>query len=289
MSEKPESTSFAELIIRQIFNPNINQAKKIQDRVDRFKIWMEDHRPEIEECITPINKINKIDWTEVSRRLDSMPSLSKKSMMLLLPMGWFLGWIDSLSELLPLLERLDGIDPRKVDDVMSQYYRENLDFIETELTQRYQARSAAIKSAFVAHRTLGDAGYFLSIPVFIAQADGLLSEILKVNSPLGTNTPTKEIKGASVLRPATSSDQELSDLLHPFFAIHNSDFLKSQAARDMEVMQSGQPFTGLNRHQVMHGECSSYGSEINSLKALSFLVFVGLHLPMMLDHNKISL
>ncbi|WP_332859352.1 hypothetical protein [Janthinobacterium svalbardensis] len=289
MPENPEPISFAELIIRQIFNPNINQARKIQDGLDRFKIWIEGHRPGIEECIKNIEKINRIDWAEASRRLDSMPELSKKSMTLLLPMGWFLGWVDSLSELLPLLESLDGIDAKKVDDVMSKYYRENLDFIEKELTQRHQSRSDAIKAAFIAHRTLGDAGYFLSIPVFIAQADGLLSEILKISSPLSTSKKTKEIKCAIALRPAIINDQELSDLLLPFFALHDSDFLKSQAARDKEVIQSGLAFTGLNRHQVLHGECSNYGSEINSLKALSFLTFVGLHLPMMLENKKISL
>ena len=32
----------------------------------------------------------------------------------------------------------------------------------------------------------------------------------------------------------------------------------------------------------MHGERSDYGTEINSLKAFSFLVFAGLHMPTVL-------
>jgi hypothetical protein len=45
---------------------------------------------------------------------------------------------------------------------------------------------------------------------------------------------------------------------------------------------TGKSFTALNRHQVMHGERSEYGTEINSLKAFLFLVFAGLHIPVVL-------
>ncbi|MNN81905.1 hypothetical protein D3C81_1987790 [compost metagenome] len=42
----------------------------------------------------------------------------------------------------------------------------------------------------------------------------------------------------------------------------------------------------MNRHQVMHGEVSDYGTEINSVKAFSFLLFVALHVPEILAEAK---
>ena len=57
------------------------------------------------------------------------------------------------------------------------------------------------------------------------------------------------------------------------------DILKNKQARDSKVKQTGKVFDALNRHQVMHGEVSDYGTEINSVKAFSFLLFVALHVP----------
>ncbi|MHC8400932.1 hypothetical protein ACYZTX_16040 [Pseudomonas sp. MDT1-17] len=114
----------------------------------------------------------------------------------------------------------------------------------------------------------------------MVDCSGLLSEILSVESPLGM---MRDIKGQSKVRSTTAGhllkqrfefDQESLDLLHPFFTLHESDFLKSSAARSQSSRSNVAAFTAQNRHQVMHGE----GTEVNSLKALSLLVFVGLHL-----------
>ena len=38
-------------------------------------------------------------------------------------------------------------------------------------------------------------------------------------------------------------------------------------------------FSELNRHQIIHGEVTDYGTEENSLKAVAFLNFCALVLP----------
>ncbi|MDZ5633919.1 hypothetical protein [Janthinobacterium sp. GMG1] len=289
MQKKPHYISIAEVFLNQISRAIEHRAPEIQDGLDRMNKWLENHRPAVQKGVEFLQNINKIDWDEAIRRLNAIPDLSKKSMIFLLSKGWFFGWYDSLSDLLTLIEKLDSIAPKDVDELMAKYYRNNIDSVELKLIQRYPKRSEAISAAFMAHKNLGDVGYFLSIPVFIAQADGLLSEILKIESPLSTHKPTKEMKAMLALRPALDSDQELSDLLHPFLIMLDSDLLKSKSKRDKEMIQTGEAFIGLNRHQVMHGECSNYGSEINSLKAFSFLAFIGLHLPMMLEDKNITI
>jgi hypothetical protein len=116
----------------------------------------------------------------------------------------------------------------------------------------------------------------LSVPVFIAQADGLASEITG-KSPL-------EAAGKA-FRVQYENDQELLDLLDPFFDLHTSEFMMSAKARQEGERASGHAFTALNRHQGLHGERSDYGTELNSLKAFSFLVFAGLHMPAVLEHS----
>ena len=72
------------------------------------------------------------------------------------------------------------------------------------------------------------------------------------------------------------------DLLYPFLELQGAGFMMSAKASQDAAQASGKSFTALNRHQVMHGERSDYGTEINSLNAFSVLVFAGLHMPTVL-------
>jgi len=128
---------------------------------------------------------------------------------------------------------------------------------------------------------MGSEGYLLSIPVFIAQADGLLTEITEVKSGMMRDRSGKELQASKALREKLAGSEALG-FLHPILNLHESDFMKSAEARQIAAQAAGESFTALNRHQVMHGESSDYGTEINSLKAFSFLVCVGSHLPAVL-------
>lgn len=217
--------------------------------------------PQIAEIIVNIPK----SWAAYSARIDALTAESKQAMQLALNKGWFLGWITTLEDVSSLVDGIKSLQPDQLDDYLSAYFRENFDYFISQLAERYPDRGQAIRAAARAHKEFGHEGFYLSIPVFIAQADGISAQILNVKMPFsGTNA-------SSSLKDLIQEDQKSLDLLQPIFAIHQSDFLKTSKNR-------GGVFNALNRHQVMHGESSSYASEQNSLKALSFLAFVGLHM-----------
>jgi hypothetical protein len=128
------------------------------------------------------------DWADAKKRLDAMPTLSNDAVNLALPKGWFFGWYDPLEDVLLLVEKLSIAPPDKLDEIMVQYYREKLNSIENELVRCYPKRSKPIEAAFNAHKNLGEMGYFLSIPVFMAQIDGILAEITGVESPMALSS-----------------------------------------------------------------------------------------------------
>lgn len=236
------------------------------------------------EVIPQIASEIRDDWKEYLAKLDALPGQSKLAMTVAADKGWFFGWSTSLEDLMPLIERITSLPESEIDQCMVDYYRVNFQDFLDRLLATHPSRSSVIRAAARAHLEVGTDGFFLSTPVFIAQSDGLLSEILSVESPLGM---MRDVKGQPKTRSTTAghllkqrfeSDQESLDLLHPFFTIHESDFLKSSSARIQSSSPDAAGFTALNRHQVMHGECSDYGTEVNSLKAFSLLVFVGLHL-----------
>lgn len=225
-----------------------------------------------------LRALAQIDWNSVKKKIDELPTKSKNTMRLALAQGWFFGWHDGLESLMQLIVELEEAQPDDIDEIMTRYYRINFHSFADELAQSYPNRAAAINAAIRAHTSLGDEGYLLSIPVFIAQADGLLAEITEIESPM--------THAAVALRERYADDVELLDLLYPFLELRHSHFLMTSKTRAKHEIDSGEPFTALNRHQVMHGECSDYGTEINSLKAFSLLAFVGLHMPTVLEGSE---
>lgn len=234
------------------------------------------------------HQLGQVDWKNIVKRLDALPVKSKEVMKLASTKGWFFGWDDSLETVLTLVEKLDVVSSSEIDAIFVTHYREKIEDLLGRLTQLYPERSAAIGAAVNAHKTLSVDGYLLAIPVFIAQADGLLTEITQVRSAFQTVKAkgTTERQASKALRELLVAEPDLRDLVQPLIDLHDLDLLSSSVKREKSVYQSGQAFTALNRHQVMHGESSDYGSEINSLKAFSFLTFVGLHLPLVLGQRK---
>jgi len=237
--------------------------------------------PYLEKTAPPLlMALAQIDWAAAKQKLDELPKKSKDAMRLALAEGWFFGWHDEVQSLMKLVESLATTPFATVDDVMVAYYRTNLQPFANQIISEYPNRAAAIKAAVDAHTSIPDDGYLLSIPVFIAQADGLLAEITGVESPM--------THAANVFRDKYAADPEILDLLYPFLELKDSSFMMSAKAREDAAQASGKSFTALNRHQVMHGERSDYGTEINSLKAFSFLVFAGLHIPAVLTRDAAS-
>ena len=187
-----------------------------------------------------------IDWTTIKERLDNLPEKSKTAMTLTLSKGWFFGWHDGLNSLMELVEKIASIQPTEVDGVMAEYYRANLQPFADELACKYPDRADPIIAAVKAHLSLGCHGYFLSIPVFIAQADGLCTEIIGEKSAL-TKFGRGDKEFLSVLRDKHAKDPELLDLLCPLLELSSSDFMKSAAARKTAMQTSGESFPALNR------------------------------------------
>lgn len=258
----------------------------ILEWVGVLKQQLQPYAQELVTYLAPhLAELAQIDWVAVKRQLDELPVKSKKAMILASSKGWFFGWGESLEDQMALVEKLEVIKPKEIDEFLGKYYRENLQFLTNRLVERYPDRASVIRAAVCAHSERGSDGYFLSIPVFIAQADGLLTEIAKVNSAMmrapGT---TQELQASKALREKLAIDPESLGLIHPILKLHELDFMKSVDKRQEAAQASGEAFTALNRHQVMHGESWDYGTELNSLKAFSFLAFVGVHLPLVLDY-----
>lgn len=235
------------------------------------------------QAMPMLEALSKVDWKEVHNKIENLPIRSKEAMIKAAEQGWFFGWNGSLADVISLVDGIDGLSEAELDDLLAKYHRDNLDAYSSALMSEYPSRMSAINAAIDAHRTGTVGGYLLAIPVLIAQADGVLSEVTETESALqkaGRNE--SQLRAAKWLEKKLSDNTKSLDLVHPILNLHSQDLFKSSSQRKKTADASGQAFSALNRHQVMHGEISNYGNELNSLKAFSFLVFVGLHLPYIL-------
>lgn len=195
-------------------------------------------------------------------RLQEIHKIREAFYPVFLEYGWFPGLNDGFSSLSELVERLNaqGTD---VDAVMADYYRSNFSSFSEELLVLNADRKAPLEAALKAHR---EGEYYLSIPVFIAQADGIQARLDK--------TAIKEkFKG---------DETKILENLKLWLEDRKSVFMLHPKERKEHEEKTGKTFNFLNRHQVMHGESFDYGTEANSLKAFSYLFFVGVHIPAVL-------
>ena len=170
--------------------------------------------------------------------------------------GWYVFADMSARDVRAIADQFQS-DPDAANERMCQWVRDRVDQIEAELTQEFPRRAAILVDAFAAHR---QGTFNLSVPVFIAQADGIWHE--RSGHNLFSDKLDQTVQAALGNRVRGGiADRLLQTLTSEQWKLRQS---KNQRA-------SG--FSELNRHQVLHGEVTDYGTEENSLKAIAMLHF----------------
>ena len=174
--------------------------------------------------------------------------------------GWFLD-PEMPASLLQKVERLFDEHPDEIAEGLSNFFRTRLDVIEEALIDSYPHRGHLFQQAFEAHR---EGKYGLSIPVFLTQADGIFWE----------QTSEKQNLFMSSRERAYSEYVSQISNSHIVIYLYPLSIPLPLWMNRNERAERGDPCVGLNRHQVLHGESVDYGTEQNSLKAISLLSYL---------------
>ena len=167
--------------------------------------------------------------------------------------GWYPDPRMALAQL-TLLSSYRDSEPDAIEEIMREVFRERLDGIEAKLADDHPQRAAILREAFEAHR---QSNFNLSVPVLLAQADGIWRDRIDRNLFSGG---TEHAIQARVAQVEDANSREL------VLALNSPDWPLAQP-------ESRRPedFSGLNRHLVLHGQATDYGTEENSLRAIAFL------------------
>lgn len=142
------------------------------------------------------------------------------------------------------------------DEKLSKYYNSRVKSIEKKLCSTYPNRIHIFRSAFKAHR---NKEYNLSVPLLLMQADGICAELTKLQLYRKRNG---KLEILDYLKK-TPDYSHLKDFILPLIDSPSISMSKNERKNN-----------SLNRHAVLHGESTDYGTFQNSCKSISFLVYI---------------
>jgi hypothetical protein len=170
--------------------------------------------------------------------------------------GWFISLDTPLAAIYPVADLFRAGNVTEGHKQMCGHFSRIRQDIEDNLTTSFPERRRILQKAFRAH----DAGdYELSVPVFLAQADGIAKKIL----------------GVSIYSRKSAVVRRMGDVIANIAAEELEDSLLRVVLKALPLTAStgsgAQGAGELNRHEVLHGIDTQYATELNSYRAISWL------------------
>ncbi|MCH3883041.1 MULTISPECIES: hypothetical protein [Tenacibaculum] len=167
----------------------------------------------------------------------------------LLNYGWYISGQMEMKETSKVIDLIKNENIVEAENIMIKFFKENLSDIEKRLIKKHSERENLFKESFRAHR---NKMFYSSTILFLSQADGIID--------------------GKIFHNRKNLDKHLDKDKNPSFV----NILKEDSSLNVPSYKINKEkyFSKLNRHSVMHGKSTDYGTEINSLKALSLCCFV---------------
>jgi type IV secretory pathway VirB2 component (pilin) len=236
-------------VMQQVQTALTAAAPKILDVAEQIKVGLE----AVFERVAPV-------VAEMAEAFVRMPPAVQAALIRLGEAGWYIDMQGmSLSEPLEYVHMFEDGHVSEADEALAAHFESRLGEIEKSLTGRFPKRARIVSAAIAAH-SRGD--FELSVPVLLTQVDGVCHELT------GGHMFLRERSG----RPGTAAfvERTAKNAL--------SSAIRSPLVQTLPINVSQKhrepDFKALNRHMVLHGESTDYGTRINSLKAISLLNYV---------------
>ncbi|WP_454863711.1 hypothetical protein [Pseudomonas hormoni] len=180
----------------------------------------------------------------------------KEDVIVMADNGWYPNWLTFFYT--------PEKETSSIDELMSMHLNENWDDITQKILELCQNRKHILEVAFDLHKS---GNYIASIPLFLAQADGICCESLKSFLFAGNQT---EEKIKELLDNGQIETSILTNILLEPFKLKNHH--NAGISKHSHQAKSKAP----NRNGILHGHRRhmDYGTETNSLKCFSLLSFI---------------
>lgn len=201
--------------------------------------------------------------SQVIERMNAFPEVVREGSIALAKLGWFYDLQFYSSDFWDILDWVREDKVAEVDAFFITHYEQSATGLQERLLATYPDRAEPLRQAFLAE---SQGLHFVSIPVLLAQADGIAVDI--VGGKLFKSVKKRPQAAGRI------DEMALAEFDQKFLAalMQNGGFNASE--ENMHEFPHAP-----NRHEIMHGRDILYGTRHNYLKTLSLLAFIGLHVP----------
>lgn len=233
---------------------------RITNPIPKFKETLESIYEPINKLANILNYENQrwiLETEKIYKKYQELPEKVKNAIILMAENGWYFDSEITLSALWKIKELIEIGELEMVETTFANHFENKIDHILNYILEEFPHRKRIIQSAFSAHL---EEKYELSIPILLAQADGICNE--KLGGYFFIKKNGKPETSESIL----TKDNEFEKALGTIFTI-SSSINKSRHEREKNYNQ-------MNRHEILHGDSLNYATRINGLKSISFIFHV---------------
>jgi hypothetical protein len=178
--------------------------------------------------------------------------------------GWYIAGILYPGQMAKLSQAIEQNSENEIEEFLKEHVRRLMSEVEKDICKAWPIRAPLLKDAFEAHKSKK---YSLSIPVLLAQVDGICYDSLKsflFTKPKAKTRIKKLLEGKSP-----------TPLSEAFLALIINDTTLMVNTKIIEQKRKSQPHFGtFNRHAILHGIDCKYQTEGNSLRAVALLSYL---------------
>jgi DNA repair exonuclease SbcCD ATPase subunit len=176
-----EAQKALEKALKSPLEPFLEEQRKLQKAFEGIKLpsysfpGLTPYTKQIEKYQKSLSGIISPAFEELQRSFRELPPKIQEALLLLAQHGWYLDFNMPLPSLWEIKEAISNGEIDDVESTLVEYFESQLEEIEKSITAQFPNRAHIISSAIKAHRN-GD--YYLSIPVLLAQTDGICKEVV---------------------------------------------------------------------------------------------------------------
>lgn len=247
------------------------------DNADAAPTKVGDSVRDFVEALGPMMKELVEACLPVAADVARFPEHLKASLLVMAEHGWFL-----VSSMPPscAFEVAEALNENRIDRaaaLMCGYAEDDLEYVLAGLRRAFPDRAVIVEKAFQAHIAQD---YELSVPVLLAQADGMAKERLqaglyakkRANKKADAEAELRARVDAALARLDWSKEWVYSAFVDPLRHL----WPLSAPSSDLPVGE-----TVLNRHAILHGESTGYAEWKISCQAMCLISYVALALDVL--------
>ena len=193
--------------------------------------------------------------SQIKASLERYEALQKNNGFIKLAnLGWYINGKMTLAQAAWLMNLAIEEEIVTINNYLISHYNKEMELRAKFIEKSNSKRCLIIKEGIDCHLL---EKYNASVSLFLSQADGICKGLL-----FKTREKKKELKK---FVDEKEDNKFFEDILKTILRVNKID---EYFSKDSDSS------TGLNRHAVLHGYDTDFGTELNSLKAFSLLLFV---------------